>query len=118
MIRLFLVGFVLILTGCSSHNIQSSAKVLRITQESIIISAKTADRLCDEGILNKSQCTQISKAYEQAKDYYHLAIEAELMFIDASLANQPTDIFLRERDNALLKLYEIAENLKGVINEP
>lgn len=118
MFRLFLVSFVLILTGCATQNIQSSARALRLTQESIIISAKTIDRLCDENILTKDQCSSAKKLYEQAKDYYHLAIEAELLFIDASLAKQPTDIFLRERDNALLKLYEIAEKLGETSNEP
>ena len=100
-----------------SGKYSTSAKLLRLTQESIILSAKTADRLCDEGVLNQEQCNQCSSLYAQSKDVYKMAIETELLFIDASLADEPTDLFIKERDNTMMRLLGISAKFKELSNE-
>jgi hypothetical protein len=74
------------LSGCSGKSIDTSAKSLILTQETVVAAAQAADAMCSAGTLNQNQCDEAAKIYQQAKDAYSIALDAELIVIDAAIA--------------------------------
>lgn len=98
-----------ILIGCTASSIKESALRLKQTQQAIVLSARTADQLCTDGVLNQVQCNKAEKLYLKSQEYYTEALETELLYI--SNAEEYKD----ERNLARKNLFDTANRLGELI---
>ncbi len=79
-----LLVITLLLIGCSAA-VQKSADGLMLTQQTVINIAGSIDHMCSAGTLTQDQCDSAAKLYSEAKEAYGVALEAELLVIDAAV---------------------------------
>lgn len=103
--------------GCSSSSLQTSARSLKMAQDSIIVVAKATDRMCDDGVLSAAQCERSAELYAQSRAVYREALEAELFFIDAQLAGNDGEKYLEAKTRALRELTDLGSKLREVVDE-
>lgn len=111
--KIFLGLLLIILVfGCSTTGIKISSKILVDTQETVVKTAKQADKLCDKKIFSKEKCKKISNLYDKTKDTYTKAIEAQLIFIEGK-EKYPNS----KRLKYIKKFLFLSDKLIGVVNE-
>jgi uncharacterized OsmC-like protein len=103
--------------GCSTSSIQTSARSLKMTQDSIIVAAEAADRMCDAGILSAAQCARSAELYAKSREVYREALEAELFFIEAKLAGDDADKYLEAKTMAVGELLDLGFKLKEIVTD-
>jgi hypothetical protein len=112
--KYLLVFILLFTTSCalvSDKSVQTSAELMKSTQESIIDTAGIIDEMCASGDLSQSQCDRASKLYSEAKDVYTTALEAQLFIVEAKIAGNEVDL---ETESYLRKLLTILNKLSSI----
>ncbi len=105
------------LGGCASMDARTSAQGLKMVQDSIIVVAKAADRMCDDGLLSRAQCVRSAELYTHSREVYREALEAELFFIDAQLAGDDGEKYLEAKTKALRELIDLGRKLREIVDE-
>lgn len=88
-----------------------------MTQDSIIVVAKAADRMCDDGILSDAQCARSAELYAQIQDVYKKALEAELFFIEATISGSDGSGYREEKTRAVHKLIDLGLRLREIVDD-
>jgi hypothetical protein len=112
--KYLLVFILLFTTSCalvSDKSVQTSAELMKSTQESIIDTAGIIDEMCASGDLSQSQCDRASKLYSESKDVYTTALEAQLFIVEAKIAGNEVDL---ETESYLRKLLTILNKLSSI----
>jgi hypothetical protein len=118
--KYLLVFILLFTTSCalvSDKSVQTSAELLKSTQESIIDTAGIIDEMCASGDLSQSQCDRASKLYSESKSVYTKALEAQLLIVEAQLTKKEIEDAesIREKsESALQRLLLIMNKLSSI----
>lgn len=104
-----------LLVSCAP--IDSNVSRLRTTQSAIILYATTVDKLCDLGYLEEDKCTSYSILYQKAKELYTIAVEIELIYLEAKINNLDAKEIEAPRDDVYRNLTSLKEELEKVANE-